>query len=317
MQTEIIVAIIGAVAVVTAAIIGVIATKQKKSSNESGKETVTVNIFVAIKDNKIVLISAIVAIIGGGGILGMYKLWDEKNPHDGTIISIQATDAKTNVQNVTLVLNANGGTFSSGATTQKQTFPANIVKPLDGGTPTRTDYTFVCWNTKQNGSGTNYYNDTNAKFGNNETLYAVWKQIPPPEPTGPKYLSNLTISAKHGHIVKKIELEKDIYDNVYRIGYKLGYHPWSGDTYIEFVLNKKFDYFSFKIAVPSDVNGEKNIFLEIMGDSKMLYKSPALNKKTKAFEEKLDVRGQNFLTIKIAKAEDYGLAVLLVDGKVW
>ena len=53
------------------------------------------------------------------------------------------------------------------------------------------------------------------------------------------YLTNLKISTQHG-IVEKTQLETDIYDNVYRNCYKLGYHPWRGDTYIEFVLNKNY-----------------------------------------------------------------------------
>ena len=126
-------------------------------------------------------------------------------------------------------------------------------------------------------------------------------------------LFDLKISSQGG-IVEKINLETDIFDNVYRNCYKLGYHPWRGDTYIEFVLNKKYKSFSVTLVVPH-VEKESEIFVEIMGDSKILYKSEGLTQKTRAKEIVLDVSEQDFIRIKVV-ATDYGLSVLLANGKV-
>lgn len=70
----------------------------------------------------------------------------------------------------TVTYNANGGTGEP----SNQTKTYGIDLTLSSNKPTRTGYTFVKWNTKANGTGTNY--NSGAKYtGNaNLTLYAQW-----------------------------------------------------------------------------------------------------------------------------------------------
>lgn len=89
------------------------------------------------------------------------------------------TDTKTNceivlytnwIKNYTITYNANGG---SNAPT-KQTKIHNQDITLSSNKPARTGYKFTGWNTKSNGSGTNYA--SGAKYTTNAdlTLYAKW-----------------------------------------------------------------------------------------------------------------------------------------------
>lgn len=48
---------------------------------------------------------------------------------------------------------------------------------LQAGKPTRTGYTFRCWNTKQNGTGTNYSPSQEYTANSGVTLYAQWNPI--------------------------------------------------------------------------------------------------------------------------------------------
>ncbi|MCM1508432.1 MAG: InlB B-repeat-containing protein [Ruminococcus flavefaciens] len=70
----------------------------------------------------------------------------------------------------TVTYNANGGSGAPSA--QTKTYGVDLT--LSSTKPTRTGYTFSKWNTKADGSGTNY--NSGAKYtGNaNLTLYAVW-----------------------------------------------------------------------------------------------------------------------------------------------
>lgn len=72
----------------------------------------------------------------------------------------------------TVTYNANGGSGAPG----NQTKTYGVALTLSSTKPTRTGYTFVKWNTKSDGTGTNY--NSGAKYtGNaNLTLYAQWKE---------------------------------------------------------------------------------------------------------------------------------------------
>ena len=72
----------------------------------------------------------------------------------------------------TISYNANGG---SGAPTV-QTKTHDIDLTLTTSTPTRSGYTFDGWNTKSDGSGTNYSAGGKFTTNANTTLYAKWKQ---------------------------------------------------------------------------------------------------------------------------------------------
>ena len=68
--------------------------------------------------------------------------------------------------------NANGG--SGAPSSQTKTYGTALT--LSSTKPTRTGYTFKCWNTKADGSGTNY--NVGASYTSNAatTLYAVWTE---------------------------------------------------------------------------------------------------------------------------------------------
>ncbi len=72
----------------------------------------------------------------------------------------------------TLTYNANGGSNKPA----NQTGNGKIT--LSGTTPTRPGYTFKCWNTKSNGTGTSYAPGSTYNLTGNVTLYAMW-QIQP------------------------------------------------------------------------------------------------------------------------------------------
>lgn len=68
--------------------------------------------------------------------------------------------------------NANGGSGAPSA--QTKTYGTALT--LSSTKPTRTGYTFKCWNTKSDGSGTNY--NAGASYSSNSavTLYAIWTE---------------------------------------------------------------------------------------------------------------------------------------------
>lgn len=72
----------------------------------------------------------------------------------------------------TVSFNANGG--SGAPNSQTKTYGTNLT--LSSTKPTRTGYTFKCWNTKSDGSGTNY--NAGASYASNSaaTLYAIWTE---------------------------------------------------------------------------------------------------------------------------------------------
>lgn len=72
----------------------------------------------------------------------------------------------------TIKYNANGG---SGAPSS-QTKTHGTALTLSSTKPTRTGYTFKCWNTASNGSGTNYNAGAGYTANSAVTLYAVWTE---------------------------------------------------------------------------------------------------------------------------------------------
>jgi uncharacterized repeat protein (TIGR02543 family) len=67
----------------------------------------------------------------------------------------------------------NGG---SGTPPSSKTTSLYFRLPGDEGF-TRNGYTFICWNTEADGTGTNYNKDSLNNFGRDITLYAIWKPI--------------------------------------------------------------------------------------------------------------------------------------------
>ncbi len=76
-----------------------------------------------------------------------------------------------NVPTYTISYNMNGGSGSIG----NQTKNYNQDLTLSSTKPTRTGYSFVCWNTKSDGTGTNYNPGGKYTPNSGATLYAVWK----------------------------------------------------------------------------------------------------------------------------------------------
>lgn len=72
-----------------------------------------------------------------------------------------------------ITYNANGGTGAPGGQTKWYGEDIN----LQAGKPTRTGYAFKNWNTKKDGTGTNY--NPSQKYSTNAglTLYAIWKPL--------------------------------------------------------------------------------------------------------------------------------------------
>jgi len=73
-----------------------------------------------------------------------------------------------------LMFNPNGGT--GGKVSQKFAVKNGVSESekLYGGTPIRIGYTFLCWNSKEDGSGEDYYNGDNIYLDRDIVLYAVW-----------------------------------------------------------------------------------------------------------------------------------------------
>ena len=71
---------------------------------------------------------------------------------------------------ITVTYNANGGSGAPSAETRLM----KVAKNISSTQPTRTGYTFSKWNTKSDGSGTNYNAGASATFNSSTTLYAIW-----------------------------------------------------------------------------------------------------------------------------------------------
>lgn len=92
--------------------------------------------------------------------------------------SITVTSAGTttlyavwNINTYTVAYNANGG--SGAPANQTKTYGVNLT--LSSTKPTRTGYTFVKWNTKSDGTGTDYASGGTYAANTGVTLYAIWQ----------------------------------------------------------------------------------------------------------------------------------------------
>lgn len=89
--------------------------------------------------------------------------------------SYKATKAFTipTITTYAITYNANGGSGAPGGQTKWHGEDIN----LQAGVPTRAGYKFICWNTKQDGTGTNY--NPSQKYSTNSalTLYAKWQAL--------------------------------------------------------------------------------------------------------------------------------------------
>lgn len=72
----------------------------------------------------------------------------------------------------TITLNDNGGSGGPGSFTIRSDY-SSVTIPTSK--PSRTDYDFVGWNTKSDGTGTMYYPGGTWSSKSNTTLYAIWK----------------------------------------------------------------------------------------------------------------------------------------------
>ena len=81
--------------------------------------------------------------------------------------------AKWTPNKYTVSYDANGG--SGAPADQTKTYGVNLT--LSSTKPTRTGYTFVKWNTKADGTGTNYNSGSQYTGNSNLNLYAVWTPI--------------------------------------------------------------------------------------------------------------------------------------------
>ena len=96
---------------------------------------------------------------------------------DGTVIKISkgktSTEEQPNSEFMFIVTyNANGGE----GTMKPDTFYYGAAKPLSNIKYTRSNYDFIGWNTKANGTGILYYNSQELMISKNITLYAQWKE---------------------------------------------------------------------------------------------------------------------------------------------
>ena len=109
----------------------------------------------------------------------VFKNWNTKSDGTGTAYSSGASYTGNSALALyaqwyapyTVSFNANGG---SGAPSN-QTKVYNTTLKLSTTAPTRTGYTFKGWNTKSDGSGTNYASGANYTANAAVTLYAVWQ----------------------------------------------------------------------------------------------------------------------------------------------
>ena len=108
--------------------------------------------------------------------------WNTKSDGTGTNYASGATYssnanltlyAKWTPNKYTVTYNANGGSGAPSA--QTKTYGFDLT--LSSTKPTRTGYTFAGWNTKSDGSGTNYASGGKYTANTNVTLYAKWTPI--------------------------------------------------------------------------------------------------------------------------------------------
>ena len=92
---------------------------------------------------------------------------------------------------ITVNYNANGG---SGAPASQDKYNT-VDLTLSSTKPTRTNYTFISWNTKSDGSGTSYQPGSKYTANESVTLYAIWKSDDTTPPTCNLSANGSTITA--------------------------------------------------------------------------------------------------------------------------
>ena len=124
--------------------------------------------------NETVSVSSIVPTRTGYTFLGWNSDIDGKGSSyssGGSIVITKNTElyAQWSENNITVTYHANGGERAPAGTTEKYSKGVTITYDI----PTRTGYTFIGWNTRPDGTGTNY-NGGNV-VQEDLTLYAQWK----------------------------------------------------------------------------------------------------------------------------------------------
>ncbi|MBR4407864.1 MAG: InlB B-repeat-containing protein, partial [Clostridia bacterium] len=74
----------------------------------------------------------------------------------------------------TVSYNANGATSGSAPSSQTKTYGVNLTLRTNSGSLSKTGYTFNGWNTKSDGTGTNYAAGGSYTSDSGTTLYAKW-----------------------------------------------------------------------------------------------------------------------------------------------
>ena len=92
---------------------------------------------------------------------------------------------------ITVNYNANGG---SGAPASQDKYNT-VDLTLSSTKPTRTNFTFISWNTKSDGSGTSYQPGSKYTANESVTLYAIWKADDTTPPTCNLSANGSTITA--------------------------------------------------------------------------------------------------------------------------
>ena len=134
---------------------------------------VSPRIIITMKDNSFTL--PVVTPYTGYSFYGWYRT---SSYSGGKVTSYTPTSnstlyGKVLVKEYAVSYNANGG---SGAT-ESQIKTHGIPLTIKSTKPIRTGYTFVCWNTKADGTGTNYSSGETYTLNSSITLYAQWKAL--------------------------------------------------------------------------------------------------------------------------------------------
>lgn len=74
-----------------------------------------------------------------------------------------------------VLYNSNGGDIGSLPVDSNNYLPNDTVTVLDKGSLGKTGYSFVAWNTKSDGSGTNYNSGDTFQITSDTILYAIWR----------------------------------------------------------------------------------------------------------------------------------------------
>lgn len=132
----------------------------------------------------------------------------------------------------TVTFKPNGGT--GGPTTQTKWY--NEALTLTNTIPTRTNYTFSGWNTKADGSGTNYAKGGTVAAGTNSalTLYAKWTRIYVPAVI--KINASYRTSTEADTTIDRNPEGQWLYVN---INYSCGYYKDSPSNYLNSSLSIK------------------------------------------------------------------------------